>query len=312
MTSGSVDFTVNRDDIIRTALRTIGWIGIDQVPTANDIDICSLHLNLIVKQWQGRSDFGGNLKAWSRKTGYIFLQKDQHSYLLGPSGDHATSTYYSTTISASEAAGQTVISVTSITNMTNGDNIGIVLDSGSIHWSTISTSGGGTVTIVDSLPSASSSGKYVFWYTSKIRRPLSIISASIRDTEASDLPIVTMIRESYEKLPTKSIDGTPSAYLYEATLINGTMTFDVDPDDLTKVVRIVFLGAIEDFDAATDTPDYPQEWYAPLIDQLAIRIAPTYRMQVSNEMKLNRDESLSIARNTDPETCEEYFQPGRG
>jgi hypothetical protein len=57
---------------------------------------------------------------------------------------------------------------------------------------------------------------------------------------------------------------------YEATLTNGTLYLNSEPSDVTKVIRVVFLGTLEDFDAISDTPDYPQEWFRPLKFQLAV------------------------------------------
>jgi hypothetical protein len=80
---------------------------------------------------------------------------------------------------------------------------------------------------------------------------------------------------------------------------------------VTKVIRIVFLGTLEDFDAITDTPDYPQEWYKALVGQLAIDILPDYGLSLTPELKNFRDEGLTIAQNTDPETSDTFFEPGR-
>jgi hypothetical protein len=312
--SGSVDFSVSRDEIIKGALRAAKIIGKDQTPDSSHISTGAEALNLIVKQWQGRADFGANLKVWSRKTAYLFLQSGQSVYSLGPSGDHWASSYSSTTVSAAEAAGQNVISVVSTTGMTAADQIGIELDSGSIHWTTIVSMGAGpTVTITTVLPSAAAAGKRVFWYTTTARRPLQLLTAVLRDTNTIDQPLpVNMTRQDYEALPDKTGDGDPVWVAYEATLTNGTLYLNCEPSDVTKVIRIVFLGTIEDFDALADTPDYPQEWFRALKYQLAMDLYPEYREgDIPISLKLLRDESLSIAQNTDPETSDAFFEPGR-
>ena len=310
--SGSVDFSVNGNEIIKAALRAARIVGKDQTPDDTHITTGREALNMIVKQWQGKADFAPGLKVWSRKVAYLFLQEGEHQYDLGPSGDHWTGTYYSTTTDAAEAASQTVISVTSTTNMANSDNIGVVLDDGTIHWSTISSfSAGDTVTIATGLASAAASGNRVFWYTSKARRPLEILTAVLRDTSNQDLPLYPMSLEAFEGITDKTADGTPQYYHYESMLTNGRISFDIEPDDVTKVVRIVFLGTIEDFDAAADTPDYPQEWFRALKFQLAIDLWPEYKDgDPPASLKNSRDESLLIAQNTNPETTDLYFQPG--
>jgi hypothetical protein len=67
-----------------------------------------------------------------------------------------------TTLSGAEAAGQTVLSMTSIVGFANGDHVGIVLDNGQMHMTTINgVPGGGTITILVALPSAAASGNAV-------------------------------------------------------------------------------------------------------------------------------------------------------
>lgn len=310
--SGSVDFSINRDEVIRHAMLEATILGVDQVPNADDITDCSLRLNLIVKQLQGRADFGANLKVFARKTAYLFLQQGQSVYSVGPSGDHWTGTYSSTTLGAAKNASATAVTLSSAIGA-NADNIGIVLADGSIGWSTISAGGGTTsLTLPANSLGAALSGARVFTYTLKARRPLQLLTGVLRDVNTRDVPIaVNKTRQDYEALPDKTADGTPTWISYEATLTNGTIYLDCEPEDVTQVVRIVFLGAPEDFDALTDTPDYPQEWFRPLVKILAVDIAPMYGKQVTQDMKDAKIEAFSIAQNTDPETSDVFFEPGR-
>jgi len=67
-----------------------------------------------------------------------------------------------TTTDADEAAGQTVISVTSTANFTNGNTIYIELDNDSLHRTTISSFvANDTVTIASAIPYAATSGNKV-------------------------------------------------------------------------------------------------------------------------------------------------------
>ncbi len=310
--SGSVDFSVNRDEIIKGALRAARIIGKDQIPDSSHISTGAEALNMIVKQWQGRQDFAPGLKVWSRKTAYLFLQQGQSQYDLGPSGDHWTAAYESTTLSADKSSSATSLSLTDAIGA-DSDNVGIQLSDGSIGWMTIS-SGGGTTTLT--LPAnslgAADSGAKVFTYTSKARRPLQLLTAVVRDTNGKDEPLTEMSLQAYEAIYDKSADGTPSIFLYEPFLTNGRISFDVEPDDVTKVVRVVFLGALEDFDVLSDTPDYPQDWFRALKFQLAMDLWGEYKEgDPPSWLKLQRDESLQIAQNANPETSDVFFEPGR-
>jgi hypothetical protein len=314
-TSGSVNFSVSRDDIIQDALENLGVLSEGDTPSAAQLTQMSRKLNMIVKQWQGRSDFAPGLKLWARKTGYLFLQSGQSVYTLGPTSsgntDKFATTYVSTTIASNEAAGQTVLSLTSATGISDTNRIAIELDSGAIQWTTVSGSpAGNDVTVAAALTGAAAAGNRVFAYATANQglRPLSIISVVLRDENTNDTTLDPMLVEDYESISDKTADGSPALYHYETTLTDGTLYLDCEPNDVSKVLRIKYLRPIEDFDSASDTPDYPQEWYRPLCWQLTIDGAPSYGVAVTNEMKLCRDESLAIAKNANPETSNLYFQ----
>ena len=308
--SGSSNFTVSRNEIINLGFEMAGIKGQGFALSAADISTAAMLLNLIVKQWQGKSDFAPGLKVWSRKRAYLFPNTNTSSYSLGPSGDHFTATYYSTTLDANEAIGQTTLSVTSTANMTAADYIGIRCNDNSIHWSTISSFvTNDTVTIAAALTVAANSGATVYHYTTKAPMPLNIISARRKDTSNGETVMDPMLVEEYEAITNKANDGSPSRFLYERGITNGTMKFDLEPTDTTEIYQITYLRPIEDFDAATDTPDYPQEWYRPLVGQLGMDACVWRGKPVPPELKLYRDEALAMAGNVDPDNQIMFFQP---
>ena len=64
-----------------------------------------------------------------------------------------------TTVNGDEASGQTVITVTTATGINSGDIVGVVLDSGLTHWTTVNGApSGSNVTLTVALPSAAASG----------------------------------------------------------------------------------------------------------------------------------------------------------
>jgi hypothetical protein len=308
-TSGSVDFSYNALQLLEGAYSDIGVKSADRPLTAYQITQGLLKLNLLVKQLT-TSDFAPGLKMWSRKRAYVFLQKDQAQYNLGPSGDNATTSYVTTTISANEAAGQTALSITSETGITAADNIGIQLNTGYIQWTTVVSTASGSVTVTDALTSAADAGNRVFAYTTKMRRPLEILTALIRDTDDQDSPIYEMDVYEYESIADKESEGTPSKHYYEAQLTNGVLYLNRTPDDVTKVIRLVYLSPLEDLDATTDDIDCPQIWFKPIQAQLSIDLCPTFNRPITDALKLMRDEAMLIAKNADPETTTISFQPG--
>lgn len=101
------------------------------------------------------------------------------------------------------------------------------------------------------------------------------------------------------------------ALYFEATLTNAAIYLDIEPSDTTKVLRITYISPIEDFNAATDTADYPQSYFRALGAQLACDMAPAFGATITPELKLLRDESTLIAKNTNPQTSNDFFEPSR-
>jgi len=312
-TSGSVDFSVSRDDLIRDALLDGHVLEEDELPSSDQLSNCARALNMIVKQWQGKADFAPGLKVWSRKRATLFVQKGQYQYSLGTSaGDHCTSSYAETTSSAAISASGTALDVASITGISSGDNIGITMDNGTVHWDTVSGApSGSTVTLTTGMAAAASSGARVIAYTTKINRPLNMLTMQWKDDNGDEYMLDPLVLDEYEAMPDKDQEGDPSSYLYESSLPDGTLFIDAAPTDSDDRIEMVFLRPIEDFDSATDTPDYPQQWFRPLKFQLVLDVADRYRIEVTQNMKNNRDEALQIAQNWDPEDVVEYFEPDR-
>jgi hypothetical protein len=303
-TSGTVTYSVNEADIIKDALIEIGYLDATETPTANDITTARRKLNLIVKQWVSQIDFAPGLKMWTRRTGYLFLQKDQVQYALGPTGDHATEAYADTTLSASASFGASTISVTSATGFATTYNVGVQLDDGSIQWTTVNGAPAGTtVTLAAVLTGAASSGNAVFCYQTKIRRPFDLLSGAIRDAAGNDTPVdVNMGRAEYEVIPSKASTGTPYALYFEAQRTNAQAYLNCAPEDCSSVLRLPYLSYIEDFTAQTDDADFPAEWARPLALQLANDCCRPFGRSVPADLRADLNEALTMARKAYPET----------
>lgn len=310
-TSGSYDYSVTASTVITEMLEQLGVLSNGETLSASDEASCLRTLNMMVKQWSANFDFAPGLKAFSRKVGYVFLQKSQGSYTLGGSGNNASLSYIQTTLSTDEALGSTSLSLTSFAGMTAGDYIGIVLNDGSIHWTTISGTPAAPTTITTGLASAASAGNVVFTYTTKLIRPLIIENCALRDIYLTDTPLDTMTPDYYERIAVKGTDGTPSRFRYDNTLTNGTIYLDVEPSDVTNVLRVMFLAPAEDYDAASNDIAYPQEWLLALALGLGKLCAPKFNASMWTALhESSFGEALAIARGSYAETTEIYFQPG--
>lgn len=308
-TSGSSNFAMNRDQIITDVLEDAGVIGAGDTPVTDDVDACSLKLNMMVKAWMAQG-----IHLWALEEATLFLADGTASYSLGATGTHCTNTYVRTTLSTDEALGSTSIGITSATGMSASDNIGIELDDGTIHWTTISGAPSTTTTIATGLASAASSGNTVFAYTTKINRPQRILSAYRRDTDDNDTEITMTSREDYARLTKKTTEGKTVQAFYDPQLTNGVLYAWPAPDDATDVIRFWYERPLEDFDAVTDNPDFPIEWAEAICAGLLYRIARKFRKTQAeiNDYKRDADEKLQIALGFDRESVSIMFQPDLG
>lgn len=275
--SGSSNFTRTRDQLITRALRICGVIRASETPGAQIVTDTAEALNAMVKRWQKKPD----MRLWTVTEATLVPQAEQVRYELSSSStDHATETLYETTLSAAEASGQTVLSATSTTNMTVSDNIGIVVDDGTVHWSTISSKTSTTVTIADALDDDAASGNAVFNYTTKIVRPLKITDARRYNIAgATDTPLSPMLaRLDYNALPNKTQTGTIMQAFYDPRRSDqsGYLYLWQPPTTVTDLVKFTWQRPIMDFDSASDDPDLPIEWVDAIVYNLAISIAAEY------------------------------------
>jgi len=322
-TSGSWDFSLTAAQIMQAAAEDLGVLRPGQtMPTAMSASMLR-RLNMLAKQWQGGADGMGGVKVHTRQRVTLFLAKGQQTYLIGPAATdaRATTQYGRTTISANEAASQTTLSITATTDtttypgttitMTNADIIGIQLDSGAIHWSTISGTPAGTVTINDALASTATSGNYVWWFTSRAQRFPVIESAVLRNVSLGDVPLIVYNEVSeYEMgVADKYGDGQPSCILIEPLRLNTRVTLNRQPTDVTSQIILTVQYPSEDYDATTNDIAYPQEWLRPLAWELSHEVAPAFSVAWTPNMESNRQESLKIARSLNPERSIAYFQP---
>lgn len=315
-TSGSYIFTVTRDDIIRDAMLNIGELEESETPSAQETTDCARRLNMLVKQWQGRSDFAPGLKVWMSVKAQLFLQQNQYRYALGlTTTDHWTKSGTQQPSTATSAAAATTVTVASISGISNADNVGVELDSGAVFWTTVNGAPSGTtITLISALTDQSSVGNAIYTYTSKATRPVDIQAISLRDLDFNDTPIGLM-RDiaQYMVLPSKqniTYESDPGSVYYEAQLTNGILYLDVgSPANTNKWLYISYLEDSQDLTTALDNPAYPGEWNRALAWGLAKDIAPMFQAPWTDTHERNFSESLSMARESYAEVSAMYFQP---
>lgn len=124
-----------------------------------------------------------------------------------------------------------------------------------------------------------------------IQAPLKITQAFTRDNLSNtDIPMNIYTQYNYNLLSTKINQGYPVHLWYQPQNQSGTITIWPAPDQFTATNRsiyFVYQRAFDQFNAATDTPDFPQVWIEPLIYSLAHRLAPEFGVPITEQDKLN-------------------------
>lgn len=307
-TSGTSVFNATRNEVIRQAALQVNALGAGRTMGAQMLSDFDFMLNAMVKTWQAEG-----LHVWTTTEGTLFPVAGQTRYGAGNGAtDHIAQTYYETSLSAAEAAGQTILSATSTANMTVSDNIGIVLDDGSIQWTTISAKDATTVTVAVALTGAAASGNAVFNYTSKIARPLKVVDARRYSISgATDTPMIVASRNEYQNLPQKTQAGSPIHLFYDAQLTIGYFHLWQVPSTTTDLVKFTWHRPIQDFNTAADNPDLPQEWILTMVYNLAQLMMPQYPVsnQKANQINQMAGNLLNTMRGFDRENESIFFAP---
>ena len=284
-TSGSVDYSRNALQVITAALRKLRVVSAGDSASGADLTTGLEALNLMVKAWQNDQVF-----LWLNQQAVLHLAPSTGSYTLGPSGTHfcAASDAVQTTLSADAAAAATALTVDSNSGIAASDYVGVVLDDGTVDWTTQSGAPAGTtdLTLAAGLSSAASSGNVVFAYTTKLARPIAITEARLRDIDGNDNPInVTLASDSYWQHQTDKTSTGDCQEMLFAPLNTSALVYTWPTcDDATKRIFMTVQRIIEDFDASTNDADMPAEVTECLIYNLALRLSPEYRSSVPQDI----------------------------
>ena len=250
-------------------------VNMNQAARGDDHAFAVDMLQSLIKLWQAEG-----IQLWNRRQATIFPAYQDEQYSISNTGDHCTNSYTSTTISADEASGQTVLTLTSTTGMTAADNIGIQLDDNSRQWTTIVSVDSSTqVTITAGLTDDAAAGNTVVTYTSKISdRPLRILDMRTVDLGNNNTTVSMEIigYDQYFNLPLKNSDGRPINFYYDKLLDSGILYVYPRPDNVEVVLNFTYHESLEDVDSGTNNVDFPVEWTLPLIYGLAAELMVAY------------------------------------
>ena len=314
--SGSTDFgtrTLAVHDLITDAMRTIGALKPGETAqNSGDVLRAMRQLNYILKRDQTEG-----LALWLVEKGTVFLVKGQESYTLDASTDECASTYYKTEVKVAASATDVNIDVDTTANMTADDVIGIELDSGDIHWTTVSSvTDGDTVVIASGIPAGDSAAidNHVYNYTTIMESPVRLVPGTIRleAEDGTETPVLLISRQDYMALSDKSTQGTISQVYYKRQWNSGVLYTYPTANSTASVLHFDFERMVQDVDALTDDIDVPVEGFSYLTKQLAADLAlsfgvdPNVAMMLKQEAMLEREAFFNFYS----EQGSIYLQPG--
>lgn len=311
-TSGSSTFNPAVADIIAQALRQLGVIAEDEVPTGAQYTTGIFQLNAIVSAAQATG-----LHVWTEEEAILFLEggtngvPGQVRYEIGGPGINANTSdanqWAELTLSATSPALATTITVNAPL-VVSGQNIGIILDAGPTFWTTVSGAPvGNVITLADALPSSASSGNFALVYTTQISRPLKVPAARLLYLNGlNETPMTIMSRQEYMDTPNKLSPGTPTQWFYTPQVDRGIFYVWPAPVTTAWAIRFTWYRPLQDFFAPGDTMDFPQEWVSPLLwalarDLMGLYDTPVQRQQYIMKMAADyADLAISYDRESEP------------
>jgi hypothetical protein len=310
-TSGVTALAFTGNDVIAMALRQIGVYSKNEVIDANDLEDATRVLNLLLLSWQNKG-----LSLSRAQDCYLFLKKGQYRYVLGgAASEHITDRYTKTALAAIAATGAGNVTLTDTTGLTTGDFIGVLMDTGVIHWTTATTQTN-PVGLTTPMSGPAASGAAVYFYTTKVSRPLRLLSARRRTPTLTDIPFGDPVaREDYNRMPNKFGTGTPNVVYYDPLRDTyGHLYLWLPPSHEKDILCLTVIRPIELFTSGSQTPDVPAEMYEALTCNLALRLANEYHEvnpEIYAKVQAAATSSLMAASMFDNELAPVKFEPER-
>jgi hypothetical protein len=140
--------------------------------------------------------------------------------------------------------------------------------------------------------------------TVDIPKPLKVLQAYNHNiTSHVDVPMRIITKQEYNMLGNKTSSGNPIQIYYDPQRTYGILNVFPVPsttEQSANTLIIHYQRPFEDFDASTDEPDFPQEWYDAVTYGLATRLAPEYGIPTNDrkvlwqEMTIIKQEALNF------------------
>lgn len=281
-TSSSYNFTQTKYDLILDAFQIVGEYGIGRTLEAEDLSFASNLLNKMIKAWSAQG-----LHLWAKEEAILFTEQYQSRYILSNDSTAAKwaniddTAVFQTTLSA--VAGASQIALNDVTDLSIGSFIGIVLDNGATQWTTVAGVAGSAIGLVTVLEDSVAQGNLVYFLQNRAYKPSRIYDC--RRIGGIDLGVTSTVTEvwlkalayqDYMRMSSKTVNGVPSAYMYNPDDTRGEFYLWQRPMDTTQRIQFTYERLIQDLDTAGQNFDFPSEWLETITYQLAWRLCTPY------------------------------------
>jgi hypothetical protein len=317
--SGTTTFTVTRDQIIESALRSLAVLEEGAQPSATTIENSSFSLNLILKKWQSEG-----IKLWTVVEYTVPLVNSQTSYTIGPSGTYdlnadkplrviqaflrnmTSPTNGVAEISLLSGGSGYVSQPSNAVAVSGGTGTGATFNltfSGGVATNAALEANGGNYSVGDVLTVLGGS------YTT----PATITVNSLYNTFI-DLPMNLISQQEYNILGSKASQGTTNSVFYKAWRDYGEVSVFLTPNANTSEyyeLHLTVQRPIMDITKPNENFDFPSEWFLALKWALVAELASDYEKTL-NDKQYYEQKALSLKNELmdwDIEWTSTYFQP---
>ncbi len=132
-------------------------------------------------------------------------------------------------------------------------------------------------------------------YTPTVKM-MKVIQAYNHNTSTNvDIPMRIITRDEYNRLGNKVSTGNPIQLMHIPNRTDSTIKVYPVPTSVeasTNTIIVTYQKQYDDFDASTDEPEFPQEWFDALKFGLAHRLAAEYGMELNDRKQLMQEALL--------------------
>lgn len=208
----------------------------------------------------------------------------------------------------------TVASLQYVDDVT-GSRIGFEMDDGSRYWDyVLNVNSATSIDITTGLSGGAASGLSVFFYTTKLERPMRLLRKGCTYSDSitnSEIPVNRWARSQYLEQPDKLSTGTINQFTYQPKLNNGVLHVWQVAGSVNNIFRFNYVRPAKVYSETTDTLDFPSEFYMALKWAVAADIGPSYGLNDARQVILETKAitSLEDALGHDTEMDAMILQP---